>query len=256
MRESKDLSVIVTGASGGIGSACAKAFLQAEARVVLTDIDESGRELAAGFGPQRCRFIHCDLSDEQGVHNLIQEVASAFGSIDVLVNNAAVLTPTKPLHETSTAEFNALIGVNLRGLFFCCKYAFPYLKDSRGCIVNISSMAGVHGEKHHAIYSATKGAINTLTRSMAVDYGQEGIRCNAVCPSSVITPNSGGIIHSQPNAAEIVKLRNAIHPLGYTASADEIAAVVVFLASSKASYMTGAVIPVNGGEDCGYGIKY
>ncbi|HVF09238.1 MAG TPA: SDR family oxidoreductase, partial [Abditibacteriaceae bacterium] len=146
--------------------------------------------------------------------------------------------------------------VNVRGSFLLCKYSYSHLKQSKGCIINISSMAGVHGEKHHAIYSATKGAINALTQSMAVDYGPHGIRCNAVCPSSVLTPNVNKMIDALPNSEEIVHLRKSINALGYTATPDQIASVALFLASPAAAFMTGAIVPVSGGAECGYGIKY
>jgi NAD(P)-dependent dehydrogenase (short-subunit alcohol dehydrogenase family) len=184
------------------------------------------------------------------------QTIDTFSTLDILVNNAAVLVPTAPVHETSLEEFEKLVAVNLRGMFLLCKYSYPHLKQSRGCIINISSMAGVHGEKHHAAYAATKGAINALTQSMAVDYGPDGIRCNAICPSSVLTPNVDKMISASPNAEEIVQLRKTINCLGYTATPDQIAAVAVFLASPAASFMTGAITPVSGGTECGYGIKY
>jgi len=143
----------------------------------------------------------------------------------------------------------------VRGLFVICKFAYPHLKRSKGCIINMSSMAGVAGEKHHCIYSASKGFMNALTKSLAIDYGREGIRCNAVAPSSVLTPNVDRLIAAEPNAAEIIELRKNINLLGYTSRPEEIASAVVFLASPEASFITGAIIPVSGGTECGYGLK-
>lgn len=145
--------------------------------------------------------------------------------------------------------------MNFKGTFLCCKYAYPHLKASRGCIVNISSMTGVTGAQCHAVYSATKGAINASTQSMAVDYGREGIRCNAVCPSSVTTENYLRSIESDPKRVQQLEYRNQINCLGYTASPGEVASVVLFLASPAASFMTGAIVPVSAGTECGYGIK-
>jgi NAD(P)-dependent dehydrogenase (short-subunit alcohol dehydrogenase family) len=172
------------------------------------------------------------------------------------VNNAAAIAPCVRLHETTNAEFEKFVAVNLRGLFLCCKHAYPHLKRARGCMVNISSMAGVQGEKSHAVYAATKGAMNALTKAMAIDYGRDGIRVNALCPSSVRTPNTDKLIQAAPNPRAIVKLRKTINHLGYTATPEEIASVAVFLASPAASFMTGAIVPVSGGSECGYGIKY
>jgi len=240
--------VIVTGASGGIGRACVNAFLKAGARVVMADVKPSSHP--------RARFIRTDISEEASVQNLIAQTMKMFGGIDVLVNNAAVLVPTKAVHNTTLAEFNALVSVNIRGTFLCCKHAYRHLKRSRGCIVNVSSMAGVLGEKNHAVYAATKGAINALTKAMAVDYGLQGVRVNAVCPGGVRTPNAEKVIRAMPDAAKIVKLRDSIHAVGYTASPEQIAGAVTFLASPAAGFMTGAIVPVSGGMECGYGIKY
>ena len=126
------------------------------------------------------------------------------------------------------------------------------------CVLSHIDPAGldVSYEKHHAAYAATKGAINALTHAMAIDYGREGIRVNAVAPSSVITPNVDRMIDASPDPRAVVELRKNINALGYTSRPEEIAAVVRFLASDAASFITGAVIPVSGGTECGYGIKY
>jgi NAD(P)-dependent dehydrogenase (short-subunit alcohol dehydrogenase family) len=244
---------LITGASGGIGGALVQAFMAAGAHVMASDVVT---EEVSNVGVEAYRFTPADVSDEPSVQGLIAATVAAFGQLDVLANNAAVLVPTAPVHETSLEEFNRLVAVNLRGTFLCCKYAYPHLKASRGNIINISSMAGVNGEKHHAVYAATKGAVNALTQAMAVDYGADGIRCNAVCPSSVLTPKVDKMIATAPNAEEIVQLRKSINSLGYTATPQEIASVAVFLAAPAASFMTGAIIPVSGGSECGYGVKY
>jgi len=253
MRSLENKVALITGATGGIGRALVQAFLDAGARVMASDIATA--ESLQG-SPEYSRFVGADVSDEASVQNLIQQTVQTFGALDIVVSNAAVLVPTAPVHETSLDEFDKLVAVNLRGTFLLCKYAYPHLRSTQGCIVNISSMAGVHGEKHHAVYAATKGAINALAQAMAVDYGGDGIRCNAVCPSSVLTPNVDKMIAAAPNAAEIVQLRKSINCLGYTATPVEIAAVAVFLSSPAASFMTGAIVPVSGGSECGYGIKY
>jgi NAD(P)-dependent dehydrogenase (short-subunit alcohol dehydrogenase family) len=230
--------VLVTGASGGIGQACVRAFTDAGAKVIATDVKGDG-----------CTPV--DIRNERAVEQLFAGIES----LDVLVNNAAIFRPMKPAHETTAAEFDQLIAVNLRGLFFCCKHAYRLLQRSKGCIVNVSSMAGVHGEKGHAVYCATKGAINALTQAMAIDYGADGIRCNAICPSSVLTPNTDALVNEARDPAAIVEMRRRITQLGYTAKPEEIASVAVFLASPAASFMTGAIVPVSGGSECGYGIK-
>lgn len=245
--------VLITGGLGGIGRACMDAFLDAGARVVATD---TAQAVAKGrINSKRCRMVPCDIRDERAVKRLIADTISSFGRLDVLVNNAAIFRPMTPVHKTTAAEFDALIAVNLRGVFLCCKHAYPHLRKTRGCITNVSSMAGVAGEKSHAIYCATKGAINSLTMAMAIDYGPAGIRCNAVCPSSVLTPNTDRLIQETGRAAEVVTFRKRINLLGYTATPKEIAAVVRFVSSPEASFMTGAIVPVSGGSECGYGVK-
>jgi NAD(P)-dependent dehydrogenase (short-subunit alcohol dehydrogenase family) len=248
-------TALITGAAGGIGRACVEAFVAAGACVVASDWDETGAQLQEDFGKENCRFVRADITDEAAVKNLVAQTNECFGGLDVLINNAAVFVGST-VHETSLEEFEQLIAVNLRGAFLCCKYSYPHLEQSKGCIVNVSSMAGVQGEKGHAIYSATKGALNALTKAMAVDYGPDGIRCNALCPSSVITPNTDKLIDALPNPDSMISLRKSINHLGYTATPQEIAAVAVFLASPAAAFMTGAIVPVSGGSECGYGVKY
>ena len=256
MNSLEDKTVIVTGASGGIGLACVDAFLDAGARVMMADVDPSGSRRADQAGADRCRFTRTDVSDDDAVRRLIDQTVGVFGSLDVLVNNAAVLSPCAPVHQTTLEEFDALVSVNLRGLFLCSKHAVPHLKRTRGSIVNMSSMAGVIGEKNHAVYSATKGAINALTRSMAIDYGPDRVRVNAICPSCVATPSSERAIAESPDADAIRRMRPQMTHLGFVAEPEHVASVAVFLASDAALYMTGAIVPVSGGSECGCGLKF
>ena len=216
MKPLNESSVLVTGASGGIGRACVEAFLQAGAHVVATDIDEGGRSFLEPLHGERCTFLSADLREKEAVEHLIDVAGKKYGGLDVLVNNAAVIQPLAPVHTTTLQDFDRLLAVNLRSVFLCCKYAYPYLRQSQGCIINMSSMAGVQGEKDHAIYCATKGALNALTKAMAVDYGPEGIRCNAVCPSSVLTPSTNRLIQASPDPEGVIEMRKAINLLGYT----------------------------------------
>jgi NAD(P)-dependent dehydrogenase (short-subunit alcohol dehydrogenase family) len=255
MKPLNESVVLITGGLGGIGKACVAAFLDAGARVVATDTAGAAKEYPPAFKIDRYRFLPADIREERAVEKLVADTVAAFGSLDALINNAAIFKPMAPVHKTTVAEFDALIAVNLRGLFLCCKHAFPHLQKSKGNIVNISSMAGVQGEKSHAVYCATKGAINALTKAMAVDYGPEGVRCNAICPSSVLTPNTDKLVNESPNPAKVIEKRKQITLLGYTATPAEIAAVAIFLASPAASFMTGAIVPVSGGSECGYGTK-
>jgi NAD(P)-dependent dehydrogenase (short-subunit alcohol dehydrogenase family) len=256
MKTLQGASVIVTGASGGIGRATVESFLAEGSRVIMGVYpDEGCKDLQEKWGPERARWVYADLSNEDDIRNLVETAVKAFGGLDVLANVGACLFPMKAMHEYTHEEFDRVIAVNVCGLWLTCKHAYPYLKKSKGNIVSVSSMAGVAGEMNHAIYSASKGFMNSLTKSMAIDYGRAGIRCNAVALSSALTPNIDAMIAAQPNAAEIVQLRKDINQLGYTSQPEETANVIVFLASPKASFITGAIIPVSGGSEIGYGIK-
>lgn len=251
--------VLITGASGGIGSACAEAFARQSARLSLVDLHAPSARLMNRLGKvarSRPAFFSADIADEAAVVRIFADVISEFGRLDVLVNNAAVLVPTQPVEKTSLAELERLLAVNVRGSFLCCKHAYAHLKQTRGCVVNVSSMAGICGERMHAAYSMTKGAINALTQSMAVDWGSVGIRCNAVCPSAVSTPNADRAIAASDKGKKLLELRRRIGHLDYAARPQQIASVVLFLASPAAAYMTGALVPVSGGSECGYGLKY
>jgi NAD(P)-dependent dehydrogenase (short-subunit alcohol dehydrogenase family) len=247
-------TVLITGGSGGIGRACVEAFLDAGARIAMTDLG-AAPEWARSLNPASSAFLPADLRDAASIERLVAAAVERFGGLDVLVNNAAVFNPQLPVHLTSLDEFEQLVTVNFRAVFLTCKHAVPHLFKSRGCIVNVSSMTGVTAAASHAVYSATKGAVNALTKAMAVDYGPRGVRCNAVCPSSVLTANTSALFENSPDKERITEFRRTITNLGYTAQPAEIASVVVFLASPAASFVTGAIMPVSGGSECGYGVK-
>jgi NAD(P)-dependent dehydrogenase (short-subunit alcohol dehydrogenase family) len=234
MKTLKGASVIVTGASGGIGRATVEAFLAEGSRVIMgVNRDEGCKDLQEKWTPERARMVRADLSQENDIRNLVDTAVQAFGGLDVLVNNGACLFPMKAMHEHTHEEFDRVLAVNVRGLWLTCKFAYLHLKKSKGNIVSVSSMAGVAGEMSHSIYSASKGFMNSLTKSMAIDYGREGIRCNAVALSSALVPNIDAMIAAQPNAAEIMQLRKDINLLGYTSQPEETANVIVFLASPR-----------------------
>jgi NAD(P)-dependent dehydrogenase (short-subunit alcohol dehydrogenase family) len=248
-------TVLITGAAGGIGAACAASFADAEANVVLADVMKPEAALLAKLPSEGTLVVEANISLNESVRAMIDAAVSRFGSLDVLVNNAAALWPAAPVQDTTIDELDRIIAVNVRGTFLCCKHAYEHLRRAKGSIVNVSSMAGVHGEKHHAAYGMTKGALNALTHCMAIDWGPD-IRVNAVCPSSVVTPNVDKVIDASPDPEAIRQLRRTIHFRGEPARPEEIASVVRFLASRDASYITGAVMPVSGGSECGYGVKY
>ena len=257
MAEAKFLTgkvMIVTGAAGGIGGATAYAASSAGAAVVVADVADSGQATAAGIREAggQAEFVACDVSEPDQVSELIRRTVDRFGRLDVLVNNAGIGGGGRRVHELDVESWDRTIAVNLRGQFLCAKFAIPHLiAAGRGVIVNIASTYGLIGAPLSPAYCASKGGVVSFTRQLAVDYGSDGLRAIAICPGYVDTDMGGHRARLAPAEAAAALARreaNAAHqPLGRQAQPDEIANVVVFVASDACSFMTGAVIPVDGG---------
>lgn len=246
---------IITGAAAGIGEAMVRRFVADGARVMLADFDETkGRALAGELG-ESADFVRTDVSEEAGFKRAIEATVERWGRLNILVNNAGIALPSEPVESTTLEEFDRLVRVNLRGVFIGCKYAYPHLKNSRGCVLNISSMSGVTGQARHAAYGATKGGINALTKCMAVDWGREGIRVNALCPCGVWTDTLRRWMEQQSRSGEIQEYLKRIHSLHYCPEPEEIASVASFLCSDDAMFVTGCIMPVSGGSECGYNLE-
>jgi NAD(P)-dependent dehydrogenase (short-subunit alcohol dehydrogenase family) len=244
--------IFLTGGSTGIGRDCALAYAKEGARVALVARDEQGSAATAlELGEGHIGFA-CDVSKDAEVKAAIERVLSVFGRIDCIHNNAGIATPSKPLHETSDAEWDALFDVNLRSVLHTTRHGLEALKATRGNIRNTSSLVGVIGQEIHAAYTATKGAMNTLTKSMALDYAQYGVRVNAVCPAGTWTPMLRKWTAEQPDPASVNLYLDEIHPLGYCPEGDVIADASVFLVSEKARFVTGHIMHVSGGAELGY----
>jgi NAD(P)-dependent dehydrogenase (short-subunit alcohol dehydrogenase family) len=244
--------IVVTGGASGIGYECVKAYLKEGARVAVLDIRQLPAERYLQEVQGRYLDIACNVTIEANVAEAFQQIIDRWGTIDCIHNNAAVSAPSKALHETSVAEWNSLMDTNLFSIYLTTKFGIPHLKRSKGCIINTSSMVGEIGQDMHAAYAATKGAINALTKSMALDYAPMGIRVNAVAPAGVWTPMLKQWAREQLHPEEIEKYLDEIHPLGYCPFGDVVADVCVFLASKMSRFMTGAVLPVSGGAELGY----
>jgi NAD(P)-dependent dehydrogenase (short-subunit alcohol dehydrogenase family) len=246
--------VMVTGAARGIERAIALAASAAGAVVMASDVATTGQatvdEIRAAGG--RAEFVACDVSQTDQVGELVRRTANEFGGIDVLVNNAGVGGAGQRADELDIEAWDRTIAVNLRGPFLCAKFAIPYLAATgRGVIVNVASTYGVVGAPLAPDYCASKGGVVSLTRQLAVDYGRDGLRVVAICPGYVDTDMGGRRASLAPEvaaAALACREANAGHqPLGRQAHADEIARVVVFVASDSCSFMTGAIVLVDGG---------
>jgi NAD(P)-dependent dehydrogenase (short-subunit alcohol dehydrogenase family) len=245
---------LVTGAASGIGRATAIAMGAAGASVAVCDVSDAIRataeDIVAAGG--QATSLACDVSDPEQVRGLIPGVVEAFGRLDILVNNAGVASGSERLHETSIEEWDRTIAVNLRGPFLCAKFAIPLLLTSDAAsIVNIASTYGLIGAPLSAAYCASKGGVVNLTRQLAVDYGSDGLRVNAICPGYTDTDMGGHRARMSTEAAAAALAQRetnaARQPLGRQASPDEIARVAVFLSSDASSFMTGSIVTVDGG---------
>jgi len=244
--------VFLTGAASGIGRECALACAREGASVVVADLDlDRARHTAADLGPTALA-VECDVADGLSVERAVAAALARFGRIDAVHNNAGISTPSKPLDETSEVEWDRLLAVNLKSIFWTTRAALPALKQSRGAILNTASMVGLIGQANHAAYTATKGAMIALTKSMALDYAPFGIRVNAVCPAGVWTPMLEQWAAEQPDPAGIHAYLDQIHALGYCPRGDVIGDAAVFLLSDRARFITGCILPVSGGAELGY----
>jgi NAD(P)-dependent dehydrogenase (short-subunit alcohol dehydrogenase family) len=247
-----DKIIFLTGGSTGIGLDCAKAYAADGASVVI--VARNGQEAArqaAELGEKHLGFA-CDVSNDSQVKSAIARVLEHYGRIDAIHNNVGIATPSKPIHETSDAEWDALFNINLKSVLHTTRHGLEPLKASKGCILNTSSLVGVIGQEIHAAYTATKGGMNTLTKSMALDYAKYGVRVNAVCPAGTWTPMLRVWASEQPDPAGINRYLDEIHPLGYCPEGDVIADACVYLLSDKARFVTGHIMHVSGGAELGY----
>ena len=237
---------IVTGAARGIGLATARRFLDAGARVVLADVDATeGESVCAGLAAQGCevRFVATDVRREADVEAMIAHAVDAFGGVDVVFNNAGVRGLEAPTAQLPLAEFERVIGVNLVGAFLVMKHALAIMAPAgKGTIVNNASMLGLVGYRNQAAYTAAKGGMIQLTRTAALEYAARGIRINCVCPGFV----EGGLA-DPARAKELASLARITVPMGRLGAAHEVAELALFLASDRASFLTGAVIAADGG---------
>jgi NAD(P)-dependent dehydrogenase (short-subunit alcohol dehydrogenase family) len=214
---------LVTGGAAGIGKATAERFAQAGYRVAVADINGGDYQL--------------DVADDVAVARVIDDVAHAFGGIDVVINNAGIADPGHAsIDELSVTEWRRVIDVNLSGMFFVAKAAAPHLRKRKGCIINITSTRAIMSEPNTFAYSASKGGIVALTHSLAISLGPD-VRVNAIAPGWIATGDY----------AELRKLDHAFHPVGRVGKPDDIAALALFLASDDASFITGDVITSDGG---------
>lgn len=250
MQKRETKTAVVTGAARGIGLATSKLFLEQGYRVALVDRDTEALDQALGeISQTNAKGFLCDISQPDAVESSIQDILAWAGRIDALVNNAGV-ADFGPIEETDFARWRTVMATNLDGTFLCSQAAIPALKVTRGSIVNIASISGLRASTLRVAYGTSKAAVIQLTLQQAAELGEYGIRANAVAPGPVRTKLAMAV-HSQ----EIINAYHDAMPLNRYGSEREIAEAIVFLASDKASYITGQTLAADGGfEAVGIGL--
>ena len=251
-RELEHKIVVLTGGASGIGRECALAYAREGAVVAILDRDFEQASATANEVGNGSTAYRADVSSGSETQAAISSVLKQFGRIDAVHNNAGVVGPSCPLHETSEGQWDELQHTNLKSVYWTTKFAFDALVEHKGTILNTASMVGLLGQQSHAAYVATKGAMIALTKAMAADYAKYPIRVNAVCPAGAWTPMLERWAADQPNPEGIRQQLDNIHLLGYCPHGDVIADAAVFLLSSKARFITGCILPVSGGAELGY----
>lgn len=237
-----DRAVLITGAGSGIGEACARRLAAEGASVWCTDVAPTVEAVADGLDEAGWSF--CDVSEPPQVRDAVEAAVGRFGRLDVVVNSAGILL-FENAHETTLDQWNRILAVNLTGTFLCSMAALPHLLDGGGSIVNISSSAAVKGAPWAAAYAASKGGVLSLTRSLAVEYGRQGLRVNALCPSNVATPIRDEFRFPEDVDQSLLHRLLPFHEEGYPA---DVAAAVAFLASDDGRHVNGAELRVDGGD--------
>ncbi len=239
---------LVTGAANGIGRATAQAFASEGLKVVVSDVDVAGGEQTVDLIRQaggEALFVRCDVSRDAEVQALMTRVIEAYGRLDYAFNNAGIEIEKGRLNEGSEAEFDAIMGVNVKGVWLCMKYQLPLLMaQAGGAIVNTASVAGLGAAPKMSIYSASKHAVIGLTKSAAIEFAKKKVRVNAVCPAVIDTDMFRRAYEADPKKGEFAA---AMHPVGRIGKVEEVAAAVLYLCSDGAAFTTGQALAIDGG---------
>jgi len=240
-------AALISGGAQGQGESEVRLFAKEGARIVFGDIlDAKGKKVEAEINEAGgvAKYVHLDVTDEKDWNSAAKLLSKLYGKLDILVNNAGIAMAGKNLEEVTREEWDRIQEVNSKGVFLGVKAALPYMKASGGgSIVNISSMAGIVGVPGIAAYAASKGAVRLLTKSIAVEYGPQNIRCNSVHPGYIKTEMISGLLANK----EAMSNRLDITPLGIFATARDVALSVLYLASDESRYVTGSELVIDGG---------
>jgi NAD(P)-dependent dehydrogenase (short-subunit alcohol dehydrogenase family) len=245
---------IVTGATYGIGKAIADLFAQEGAKITLAARDENKGKAALEEVKMKSDaiFVKTDVSKSSEVKRMVDETILKFDRIDVLVNNAGV-APLGTILDSTEETWDYTIGVNLKGVFLCCKCVIPHmLRNRSGSIVNIGSINSFMAMENEAVYDASKGGVLMLTRAIALDFAKSNIRANCICPGAIETPLLMTQLKMAPDPEKVTRELVAKHPVGRMGKPEEIAKAALFLATDSSSFITGTTIAVDGGILAGW----
>ena len=242
---------VVTGAALGLGKATAELLAHEGAHVAVVDVnDDEGQRVANSIHKATgdARFWHLDVSDEDAVRTVMDEVVDEFGSLDILVNNAGISGANKPTHEIEESEWDRVMDVNVKGVFFCTKHAIPHMRaNGGGSIINLSSIYGLVGGPDVPPYHASKGAVRLMTKTDALLYAGDKIRVNSIHPGYIWTPMVENHLKEQGDVEEGLKEVAALHPLGHMGDPEDVAYGVLYLAGAESRFVTGTELVIDGG---------
>ena len=242
-----DKVTIITGGGSGIGEAMCKHFADKKAKVIILDNNEAeGRRVSQ---ENKSDFIKCDISDEGSVDDAFNQIERNYGRIDILINNAGIAHIGK-ITETNPEDFDRIIKINVRGAYLCTRASInSMIKNNKGCILNMASVASNLGIPDRFAYSTSKGAVYTMTLSVARDYVDQGIRCNCICPARVHTPFVDNYLKNNypGEEKEMFAKLEATQPIGRMAKPEEIAALAGYICSDEAAFVTGSAFDIDGG---------
>lgn len=249
MAQLKDKVAIVTGGAAGFGEAIVRLYVKEGARVVIADLaQDKGQALAKELGADKACFVACDVVDGAAVRHLVQACVSAFGTPDIVVNNAGTTHTNQPMLQVDEATYDRMFNVNVKSIFHMAHALVPLMrKQGHGVILNVGSTAGLRPRPGLTWYNASKGAVNLLSKSMAVELGPDGIRVNAICPvigETALLEKFMGVPDTAENRAKFI----ATIPLGRLSRPADVANAALFLASDAAEFISGVEFPVDGGR--------
>jgi NAD(P)-dependent dehydrogenase (short-subunit alcohol dehydrogenase family) len=242
-------SAVITGAAKGIGRATAEVFAAGGARLVVTDIDAEGLDgLRAELASRdiECEAVVGDVSDDADAQRMIKAALFRYGRLDILVANAGII-PLGSIDESTADDWDRVMSIDGRGMFLTCKYAIEAMRTTGGgSIVCLSSISGMAGQSRQSTYGPAKFVASGLTKHLAIEWADRGIRVNAVAPGTIQT-EAVRRLPEQPGGAEYIEEIRRMHPMGRLGEPEEVARAIAFLASDDASFITGAILPVDGG---------